>query len=109
MTLTQTLKSEWGREPLRVDALVPTVMLRSHLAHVHVGTPDEDVIAETRAEIERVRSTDDRWTDEIVEQTIAAALWIHHEHRAKHRNVMSGLAETIEGGSDESDDLAHRH
>jgi len=86
--MTQTLESQWGREPLTVDATVPTVALNSILGWTHVGTSDADVEADVR---ERLAKVDDgRWTPALVEQTVAAALWIHAENRALYVAVTSG-------------------
>ena len=87
---TQTLESQYGQEPLTVDALVPTAALRYHLGRVHVATPDVEVLADIEPYVRKAAATDDRWTDEIVGQTLEAALWIHHEGMAEYRFVMGG-------------------
>jgi len=77
-----------------VAANVPTVMLRYHLGNVHVGTSDEDVIEEVRRAIQRAAAANGpeaaEWTGETIRQTLAAALWLHHENRAEYTGVMSG-------------------
>lgn len=87
----RVLKSEWGRESLTVDEKIPTVALRFILGRVHVMTPDEEV---TVMILERIAAAKHRgeqiYTDEQREQTIAAALWLHHENRAEYVGVMSG-------------------
>lgn len=84
----QTLTSEYGRPPLEVDDLVPTVMLRYHLGSVHVGTPTRAVLRETRDAIRKQR--DARWTRDLRKQTLAAAAWIHAENLALYQYVMGG-------------------
>lgn len=88
---TQTLISQYDRPPLTVDRLVPTVSLRFLLGRTHVATPPADVEAEVR---DRIVSTRHRapadWTDDIVEETVAAAVWLHAENLAEYRYVMGG-------------------
>lgn len=85
---TQTLRSDWGRKSLRVDALVPTGFLKFKLGRTHVGTTDAEVTAMIEERI--AAQTDPGWTDALIAQTIEAALWIHHENRAEYTAVMSG-------------------
>jgi hypothetical protein len=83
------LVSVWGGDPdLTVDSLVPTVFLRWWLGDVHVGTSDLEVAREVWARIKK--QNDPAWTPELRRQTLAAALWLHHENRAEYAAVMSG-------------------
>jgi hypothetical protein len=87
MSATQTLESQWDRDPLTVDQLIPTSMLRFHLGRVHVGTSDLEVARDVwRAMAKRPND----YTRPVRRETLAAALWIHHEHRAEYMGVMSG-------------------
>jgi hypothetical protein len=87
--MSQTLESQWDREPLTIDSLVPTVMLRHHLGRVHIGTSDLDVARDTWSAIKQAPNQE-AWTREIRRQTLAAALWLHAENRAEYAHVMSG-------------------
>lgn len=82
-----TLKSEWGRESLTVNDEIPTTELLYILGWVHAGTSDEEVTAIIEERIDRVAA---HYTPAQREQTIAAALWLHHENRAEYTAVMSG-------------------
>lgn len=84
---TQTLESQWGRDPLTVGADIPTVATRFHLGRVHVGTPPLEVARETWAAIKIAPVTYDRRQRR---ETIAAALWLHAENYAEYVAVMSG-------------------
>jgi hypothetical protein len=84
------LESEWGRSPLTVDDLVPTVLLRFRLGRTHVGTPTLDVCRDTWKSVKHAADRDPRWTRELRKQTLAAAIWLHHENRAEYHAVMSG-------------------
>jgi hypothetical protein len=83
--VTQTLTSQYDREPLEVDDEIPTAALRHILGWTHVATPDAEVEALVRERAER-----HGYTAEQTEQTVAAALWIHEEHRCEYRWVMRG-------------------
>ena len=87
MANEQTLTSQWGREPLTVNAEVPTVMLRHRLGREHIGTSDEAIVALVDEAIGRAPVS---FTAEQRKQTLAAALWIHAENRAEYAAVMSG-------------------
>jgi hypothetical protein len=86
----RTLKSEWGRESLTVNDEIPTTALRWILGSTHVGTPDEEIVAMVKERIATLKQIETRYTAEQEEQTIAAALWLHHENRAEYAAVMSG-------------------
>lgn len=86
----QTLTSQWGREPLTVDSLVPTIALRHHLGWTHVGTSDLEVARDIVRTMRRVDHGETLWTHEIKLQTLRAALWLHHENQAEYARVMSG-------------------
>ena len=87
----QVLTSDWGQEPLTVRREIPTVALRFLLGRVHVMTPDEDVVAMIKERLDLRRNPRSHlYTPEQREQTIAAALWLHHENRAEYVGVMSG-------------------
>jgi hypothetical protein len=86
----QTIESHWGREPLIVDDLVPTVAVRHHLGWTHVGTPDLEVARDIVETMHNVDHGETLWTHEIKLQTLRAALWFHHENQAEYAGVMSG-------------------
>lgn len=88
----QTLTSEWGLEPLTVARKIPTVALRYRLGRVHVMTPDDEIVAMIKEAIDHgnAHGAVPIYTPEQREQTIRAALWIHHEQRAEYAGVMSG-------------------
>lgn len=90
MSKQRMLKSDWGRESLTVGPEIPTVALRHILGRVHVMTPDEEVTAMVTERIDRANEKRERYSAEQREQTIAAALWLHHENRAEYVAVMSG-------------------
>lgn len=83
---TQTLESQWGREPLTVSFEIPTVMLRFRLAREHVSTPDDAIVTLVSEAVDRQGT----YTAEQRAETLAAALWIHHEQQAAHRAVATG-------------------
>jgi len=88
---TQTLTSEWNREPLTIAAMVPTAMLRFHLGRTHIGTSDGEVLRDTARAIRKAATANpEPWTREIRRETLRAALWLHHENRAEYARVMSG-------------------
>jgi hypothetical protein len=84
----QKLVSEYGQEDLEVEDLVPTNDLRWWLGSVHVATPVEEVRRKTLRKIKTATKTDERWTPELIDQTITAALWIHKENLLEYRWVM---------------------
>jgi len=88
----RTHESLWGREPITVDALVPTRAIDYHLARTHVGTPLTEVLDEVRAEIEQVSMGPQAtlWTEVRIAQTLAYAEWRHEENRAEYAAVMGG-------------------
>ena len=88
--MTQTLTSQYGQEPLTVDALVPTVALRDKLGWTHISTPDSEVEQSTREQIAKISKTHAGWTAELADQTVQAALWLHQENRLLYRWVMNG-------------------
>ena len=85
--MDQTLESQWGREPLIVAAEIPTVMLRHRLGRVHVGTPDSEVEELVRKAIAEAPHP---FSEQQSDETVAAALWLHHENRSVYAHVMSG-------------------
>lgn len=88
---TQTLTSSWDREPLTVDAKVPTQWLDYYLGGVHVGTSTLEVCREVWRRIKKAEKRNpDGWTRELRKQTLAAAIWIHAENLACYLRVMSG-------------------
>lgn len=89
---TRTHESMWGREPITVDALVPTRSIDYHLARTHVGTPLAEVLDEVRAEVEQVSMGPQAtlWTEVRIRETLAYAEWRHEENRAEYRAVMGG-------------------
>jgi hypothetical protein len=92
----QTFESDYGREPLVVDDLVPTSALRHHLGWTHVGTSDLTVAREIVQLMRDVDHKDGRWTHEIKLQTLRAGLWFHRENRAEYVLVMSDALPTAE-------------
>jgi len=76
-----------SRKP-RVDPLVPTHQIDRRLAITHVSTPDNAVI--DMIETAMGRQQDPRWTTKIRRQTIAYALWRHHQNQADYAWVMGG-------------------
>jgi hypothetical protein len=83
-------KSAYGRDPIDVDALVPTRAIDYHLSRVHVGTPIETVLADTRAEIDRARAGAEArlWTPARIAETLAYTRWRHEENRAEYAYIM---------------------
>lgn len=92
MNTNQTLTSEWGRKPLTVASDVPTVALRFRLGRTHVGTCDLEVARDVWQAIRQANShgTVPLYSRRARRETLAAALWIHHEQRAAYACVMSG-------------------
>ncbi len=86
----RTHESNWGRESITVDALVPTASIDYHLNRIHVGTPVEELLADTRKRITKVAKGKDAalWTPERIAQTLAYTEWRHLENRAEYRWVM---------------------
>src|SRR3954464_7167569 len=86
----QQLVSQYDREPLTVAKLVPTFALRWKLERTNCHTPDDEVLEMVDDAIATAREENPHasWTDEIIEQTRAAALWFHHENRAEFAWVM---------------------
>ena len=89
MTKCQTLESQYGGDPLTVDALVPTAVMRVMLSRTHVATSDLDVARDIWRRM-KISAEDPRWTRELRRQTLAAALWLHTEGRREYVAVMSG-------------------
>lgn len=85
--MSQTLTSQWGREPLTVADEIPTSMLRFRLGREHIATPDEEIVALVD---EAIGKAPVAFTAAQRDETIAAALWIHHDQRAEYARVMSG-------------------
>jgi hypothetical protein len=85
---TQSLRSQYGQKPLRLDKLVPTYALERKLGTVHIATPDDEVLTLVNDALEKAEKEDGRWTKRLSEQTRKAALWIHNEHRGEYRWVM---------------------
>ena len=86
----RVLKSDWGQEPLTVGPEIPTVALRFLLGRIHVATPDEEI---EQLILERIGRADKRgvvYSPKQREQTIAAALWLHHENYAEYLAVVTG-------------------
>lgn len=81
----QTLESLYDREPLTVADEIPTSALRHLLGSKHVRTPDAVIERWVRGKI--AKSGVD-YTPQQIEQTIQAALWIHHENLAEYKWVM---------------------
>lgn len=73
------------RKP-RVNSLVPTRSIDRWLGRVHVGTPDEEIVATIKAA--PGLKTDTRWTPTLLRQTIRYALWRHHLNLAEYAWVM---------------------
>jgi len=90
----QQLVSQYGQETLELDSAVPTYSLRRHFGSVHVSKTDEQITRMIKTRITKIKKLvpdeADKWTDEIVSQTIQAALWFHHENQLEYRAVMSG-------------------
>lgn len=74
------------RKP-RVDPRIPTGEINRWLGRVHVGTPDAEVEAELRAQIDRSGAT---WTEAMKRQAVRYALWRHHENLGEYQWVMGG-------------------
>lgn len=89
-----THASHYGREPISVDAAVPTLAIDRRLGRTHVGTPLPTVLADVRDAIDAALQGPqaDRWTPEIIEQTLAYAAWRHAENRAEYDTVMGANA-----------------
>ena len=88
---TQTLISQWGREPLTIRANIPTAMLQFHLGRTHIGTQDGEVLRDTARAIRKAAiANPEAWPRQVRRDTLRAALWIHHENRAEYVCVMSG-------------------
>ena len=88
--MSQVLESDWGQEPLTVGREIPTTALRFMLGRIHVMTPDEEIVSMVAGRIDRGNAHGQIYTPEQREQTITAALWLHHENRADYIGVMSG-------------------
>lgn len=86
----RTHESSYGREPITVDALVPTRSVDHHLDRIHVGTPLSEVLDETREQIEQVSMGPEGplWTPERIAETLAYTEWRHLENRAEYAWVM---------------------
>ena len=78
---TQTLVSQYGRKSLTLPAEIPTNALRWKLGYIHVGAPDEEIVT-------LVKRLAKGYTEAQLNNTIAAALWIHHENGAEYTFVM---------------------
>ena len=77
------------------DPMVPTRSIDRKLGGIHVMTPDEEIETLIRSQLRKARDENkwgeaDIWTDEMAEQTVAYALWRHHENRAMYLQVMRG-------------------
>jgi hypothetical protein len=83
----QTLTSNYGQADLQLDDLVPTADLRWWLGRVHVATPVVEVEQKLRRKLQR-DGIDPRWTPDLVEQTVQAALWLHKENLLEYKWVM---------------------
>jgi hypothetical protein len=83
----QTLTSQYDREPLEVADEIPTFALRHVLGWTHVATPADEVEAMVREKAAKAGG----YTPAQIEQTVAAALWLHAENLAEYTWVMAGL------------------
>lgn len=75
---------EFGK---RWDERVPRNAIRHHMGRVHVGTPDETIVAEITAACERSKDT---FTPALVRQSVRFALECHKRNRDLFRRVTSG-------------------
>ena len=85
---TQTLESQWGQPTLVVGAEIPTYILKRRLGRTHVMTPDAEIELLVR---QAIRKAPLEYSDKQRDETIEAALWIHHENRAEYIAVTNGL------------------
>lgn len=79
----QTLKSAYDRDSLEVPDEIPTSALRYILGSVHVATPPDEVEKFIRDRCKR-----NKYTEEQIELTVKAGLWIHAENLAEYKWVM---------------------
>ena len=85
---TQSLVSEWGQPTLVVSKEIPTHVLRRRLGREHVMTPDAEIELLVR---QAIRKSPNQYTPTQVQQTVQAALWIHHENRAEYIAIAQAI------------------
>ncbi len=74
-----------SRKPY-TNKLVPTREVDRWLANQHVATPDERIVSMIQAAPGPL--VDQRWTPELMRQTVRYALWRHHQNYLEYAWVM---------------------
>lgn len=75
---------EFGK---RWDERVPRNVIRHRMGRIHVGTPDETIVAEITAACER---SPDSFTPALIRQSVKFALECHKRNGDLFHRVMNG-------------------